>query len=267
MPKAALQSPTGVSPSLLLNSLAGLLHEWLPRQRWFAGKGRPVTGLTLASMTELHPGCLHLLVRAEHAEQVTRSGSGTPPADNLYQLLLGVREMLPPSLAPAFIGRATEGPLTGLMVYDALQEPRSAGLLLERLRHPGAAGPLRFERDPQVTVPAGLTPRVIDAEQSNTSLVYGDSYILKVFRRVQAGVNRISRYRRRSPGRAAPVCRDPSPGSVRRSPSRRHSASSSRSCPTRTTAGPSRSGRSPPAGTSPTRRTNWGGRPPRSISR
>lgn len=39
MPKAALQSPTGVSPSLLLNSLAGLLHEWLPRQRWFAGKG------------------------------------------------------------------------------------------------------------------------------------------------------------------------------------------------------------------------------------
>lgn len=79
MPKAALQSPTGVSPSLLLNSLAGLLHEWLPRQRWFAGKGRPVTGLTLASMTELHPGCLHLLVRAEHAEQVTRTGSGTPP--------------------------------------------------------------------------------------------------------------------------------------------------------------------------------------------
>lgn len=150
------------------------------------GKGPLVTGLTLASMTELHPGCLHLLVRAEHAEQVTRTGSGTPPADNLYQLLLGVREMLPPSLAPAFIGRATEGPLTGLMVYDAFQEPRSAGLLLERLRHPGAAGPLRFERDPQVTVPAGLTPRVLDAEQSNTSLVYGDSYILKVFRRVQA---------------------------------------------------------------------------------
>ena len=128
MPKAALQSPTGVSPSLLLNSLAGLLHEWLPRQRWFAGKGRPVTGLTLASMTELHPGCLHLLVRAEHAEQVTRTGSGTPPADNLYQLLLGVREMLPPSLAPAFIGRATEGPLTGLMVYDAFAHVPIYGL-------------------------------------------------------------------------------------------------------------------------------------------
>ncbi|MEU6659053.1 phosphotransferase [Streptomyces sp. NPDC046821] len=189
MPKTALQSPTGVSPSLLLNSLAGLLHEWLPRQRWFAGKGRPVTGLTLASMTELHPGCLHLLVRAEHAEQATRSTPGTAPMDNLYQLILGVRELLPQHLAPAFIGHITEGPLTGLMLYDALQDPRSAGILLERLRHPGSAGPLRFERDARVDVPSGLTPRVLDAEQSNTSLVYGDSFILKVFRRVQAGVN------------------------------------------------------------------------------
>ena len=38
-------------------------------------------------------------------------------------------------------------------------------------------------------MPGGLTPRLLDAEQSNTSLVYGDAFILKVFRRVQPGVN------------------------------------------------------------------------------
>ncbi|CAM5672308.1 Glucosamine kinase [Streptomyces griseoloalbus] len=32
-------------------------------------------------------------------------------------------------------------------------------------------------------------PRLLKAEQSNSSLVYGDEYILKVFRRIQPGVN------------------------------------------------------------------------------
>jgi maltokinase len=60
-------------------SLKGLLLEWLPQQRWFAGKDRPVTDLKLLSMTELHPGCLHLLVHAEHTGLPTPGGS--PPGD------------------------------------------------------------------------------------------------------------------------------------------------------------------------------------------
>ncbi|MDH6228617.1 MULTISPECIES: phosphotransferase [Streptomyces] len=167
-------------------SLKGLLLEWLPQQRWFAGKDRPVTDLKLLSMTELHPGCLHLLVHAEHTGPPTPGGSR--PGD-CYQLLLGARRELPPRLAEAFIGRANAGPLAGLAVYDALREPRSAALLLDRLRHPGTTGPLSFERDTSVSLPAGLAPRLLAAEQSNTSLVYGDQYILKVFRRIQPGIN------------------------------------------------------------------------------
>ncbi|MEV0224878.1 maltokinase [Streptomyces sp. NPDC050704] len=182
MHKVVPPRPSSHTPALLLTSLAGLLRSWLPEQRWFAGKGRRVTELSLLSVTELQPGCLHLLVS-------TRHDAGTSLPRDCYQLLLGVRDVLPPRLAHARIGRPNEGPLAGLTVYDALQEPRSADLLLERLRTPGTAGPLRFERDPQVTVPAGLTPRLLDAEQSNSSLVYGDSYILKLFRRVQPGIN------------------------------------------------------------------------------
>lgn len=189
MAKTALHRPSGLGSAPLLTSLAELLRSWLPRQRWFAGKGRPVTDLTLVSSTELYPGCLHLLVRTEHLGPPAHSGAGTPPAEDCYQLLLGVKEVLPPHLAHAFIGRASTGPLTGLTVYDAFHDPKAAGLLLERLRVSGAAGPLCFERDPRVTVPGGLTPRLLDAEQSNSSLVYGDAFILKVFRRVQPGIN------------------------------------------------------------------------------
>ncbi|MDX6363183.1 MAG: maltokinase [Streptomyces sp.] len=190
MPNTALQRPGSLDLAGLLSSLDELLHAWLPRQRWFAGKGRTITELTLLSVTELHPGCLHVLVHAGHEGTGSGDGpGGTPPADDCYQLLLGTRQMLPPRLAHALIGRADEGPLAGLMVYDALQDPEAAELLLERLRHPGTAGPLRFERDTRVPIPTGLAPRLLDAEQSNSSLVYGDSFILKVFRRVQPGIN------------------------------------------------------------------------------
>ncbi|MGI5340142.1 maltokinase N-terminal cap-like domain-containing protein [Streptomyces sp. CA-181903] len=172
----------------LLSSLAPSLVDWLPRQRWFAGKGSPVTGLAPVTAVDLlpvgpaggAPGLLHLLVRAR------QSGTGS---DDCYQLLLGVRRVLPPHLAPALVGRPDDGPLRGLAVYEALADPRPAGLLLERLRVPGRLGPLRFAREPGASLPSGLVPRLLGVEQSNSSVVYGDRYILKLFRRVGPGVN------------------------------------------------------------------------------
>ncbi|MFL4902269.1 maltokinase N-terminal cap-like domain-containing protein [Streptomyces sp. MMS24-I2-30] len=188
MPKTASLRPRGsAAPDRPMASLAGLLCEWLPRQRWFAGRDQPVTDLAVLSMTELFPGCVHLLVHT--GQGGAPAPGGTPPAGACYQLLLGVRKRPAPHLDQAFIGWPQEGPLAGHAVYDALHDPRSAALLLERLRSPGTAGPLRFEADPAVRVPGGLAPRLLDAEQSNSSLVYGDAYILKVFRRVQPGTN------------------------------------------------------------------------------
>ncbi|GHB40592.1 hypothetical protein GCM10010377_34490 [Streptomyces viridiviolaceus] len=187
MPKTAPLRPRRTHLAEPMASLGGLLREWLPRQRWFAGKDRPVADLGLLSMTELFPGCLHLLV---HTGLGTVPAPGvTPPGGDCYQLLLGLRTQPSPRLGRALIGQVQDGSLAGLTVYDALQDPRTAQLLLERLRHPGKAGPLRFDADPARPVPAGLAPRLLDAEQSNSSLVYGDEFILKVFRRIQPGVN------------------------------------------------------------------------------
>ncbi|MDX3851817.1 maltokinase N-terminal cap-like domain-containing protein [Streptomyces sp. AK02-01A] len=201
-PRLAATSPA-VSPAdarALVSSLTPLLHDWLPRQRWFAGKGRQITGFVPVTVTELlpmnagGPWLLHLLVRVEQ-----RGASGPPPsipssstpaavaasAGDCYQLLLGIRKALPPYLASALIGHVAEGPLAGLTAYEGLHDPRLAELLLERLGSPGAQGPLRFDR--AGPVPAGLTGRLLGAEQSNSSLVYGDAFILKILRRVFPG--------------------------------------------------------------------------------
>ncbi|WP_316748704.1 maltokinase N-terminal cap-like domain-containing protein [Streptomyces herbicida] len=184
-------TPSGTtSPGHILASLDPPLREWLPRQRWFAGKGRPVTGFSLVSATELLPsdgrlGLHHLLVRA-HQPPVL--GAAVHPGD-CYQLLIGVREALPPRLAPALIGHVEEGPLAGRTVYDALYDPRPAEVLLEALRTQARIGGLRFERDGRQEIRDGLVARLITAEQSNSSVVYGDTFILKLLRRIVPGVN------------------------------------------------------------------------------
>lgn len=201
-------APAGYAGVELLRSLAPLLAEWLPRQRWFAGKGHPISGFTPVAATELLPGAadgdaggtpglLHLLVRARQSGTAARLGPGAEA--DCYQLLLGVCPLLPPTLAPALIGRPTSGVLRGLTVYDALHDARLTGVLLERLRSPGRQGALRFAGTPAASpeattprtphAPHALRPRPLDAEQSNSSVVYGDAYILKLFRRVGPGLN------------------------------------------------------------------------------
>ncbi|MFJ4953672.1 maltokinase [Streptomyces sp. NPDC088760] len=179
---------SGTTP--LLTSLDPLLRAWLPRQRWFAGKGRPVTGFTPVSVTELLPpdgrlGLYHLLLRVQ---QPAAPGAPPHPGD-CYQLLIGVREALPPRLAPALIGHVTQGPLAGRTVYEALYDPRPAEVLLEALRTRARIGALRFERESRQEIRAGLVARLMTAEQSNSSVVYGDTFILKLLRRVVPGVN------------------------------------------------------------------------------
>ncbi|AIJ13254.1 phosphotransferase [Streptomyces violaceoruber] len=190
MPEAVIRTDT--SPPGLLASLDPLLREWLPRQRWFAGKGRPVTGFSLVAATELLPadsrlGLHHVLVRAH--QRHTPAGGGAQEPGDCYQLLIGTREALPPRLAPALIGHVTEGPAAGRTAYDALYDTRPAEVLLEALRTRARIGGLRFERAPDDVIRAGLVPRLMTAEQSNSSVVYGDTFILKVLRRIVPGVN------------------------------------------------------------------------------
>src|SRR5215471_12284263 len=158
-------------------TFAETLAAWLPAQRWFAGKGTPITGLAVAEQTTLvagDPGLRHLIVAVTQA-------TGT----DSYQLFLGLRADLPNWLEHVRIGPA-DGDLIG---YDGLHDPSLAAVLLEAMAAGTSIGPLRFAHRPGAQIDTGLESLVLTAEQSNTSLLFGEDAILKVFRRLSPGPN------------------------------------------------------------------------------
>lgn len=152
-----------------------LLAQWLPQQRWFGGKGRAVTSVEVESETGLPgpSGLAHLLLR------VTDEEGGT----ERYQLLLGrLDDEVPQRLQHAVIGEAD-----GDVLYDAAHDVEATAALLDLIaggsEHAGLLCSSIADLD------TSLPSRVMGAEQSNTSVVYGEDYILKLFRRVQPGLN------------------------------------------------------------------------------
>ena len=67
---------------------------------------------------------------------------------------------------------------------------RPAQYLLSLIDSSATIGDVAFGKEPGVELARSTpAPRVSDAEQSNTSVVFGEEAILKLFRRVACGVN------------------------------------------------------------------------------
>ena len=169
---------------------ADLLHlitSWLPYQRWFAGKGRDIAAVDVESSSVLLDDgaddvhVRHIVVRVDDAD----GGS------DRYQLLLGTRTGdVPQRLQHAVIGAAD-----GWAVYDAVHDEEATAALLTRMVNRDDLDTMRFGLLSE-DVHADQRSRVLGGEQSNTSIVYGDDYILKS----SGGCSRGSTRTSRSPG-------------------------------------------------------------------
>jgi maltokinase len=169
---------------MTVDPMAGLLAAWLPRQRWFAGKGAPVGSLTITTDATLAAGDVAAGEAALRHLIVTVGQAGVTP-DARYQVLVGLRREVPDGLAHAVIGELPDG----TAAYDALHDPELVSCLLAGMAEQRTTGPLGFRREPGVPFGTWAGSRVIAAEQSNTSVVFGEAAILKVLRRLFAGAN------------------------------------------------------------------------------
>jgi maltokinase len=158
-----------------MSDIDDALKAWLPRQRWYGGKGKTVTA-----------------VRVEHEERLPVAGDvrhtllevTDEDGTELYQLLLGYRDgELEPRLLTGLVGE-----VEGRHVYDAVHEHEAVAALLQLIAEQRSLSRVRFASTGR-ELDTGLHPRVMGAEQSNTSVVFGEQYVLKLFRRVQPGTN------------------------------------------------------------------------------
>ncbi len=153
------------------------LARWLPRQRWYSGNQAPIHDLSITADNTLadgDPGLRHMII------SVSQGGH-----DARYQVLAGFRSLVPASLSQAVIGPAEDG----MTAYDALHDPELARILLHGIASQRSAGRLRFIREPDAAIDNRPDARVLGIEQSNTSVVFGESAILKVLRRPFPGQN------------------------------------------------------------------------------
>ena len=153
------------------------LATWLGTQRWFAGKGQGLRDLAIVADTELvsgDPELRHLIVAVSHGTAV-----------DYYQVLIGLRRRLPARLKHARIGPSGDGRQT----YDALHDADLTKPLLAGIAAGTEIGSLRMRAIPGARFETGRDSLVLGSEQSNTSLIYGEESILKVFRRLSPGPN------------------------------------------------------------------------------
>jgi trehalose synthase-fused probable maltokinase len=174
----------------LQHSLPPLLSEFLRDKRWFGGKARGIRSIEIEDIVpveQANVATAFVFARIEY-----ESG---PPEIYVLPLLARVSSANGQE-------RGAHSDLDDVVVElplsDALQNEEVLRSLYDVIKNKAVLRGFRGEIHGsqttsflEISLPAGDTskPKVITGEQSNSSSIFGKRSILKVFRRVQEGVN------------------------------------------------------------------------------
>jgi maltokinase len=152
----------------------------MPHQRWFGAKGREWADVAESGFfLERENPVLSL-----HRVHISYTDGGR----ETYLIPVSWRDHPIEELSSAFIGAVTfEG--RELYGYDAMRDRDATVPWLQHLVAASTVGPMHFHPAGVAYIPEGLPGDIVSGEQSNTSLIFGDQAILKLFRRLEPGLN------------------------------------------------------------------------------
>ena len=177
-------------------ALAGVLLPWMRQRRWFRGKSRPVKSVDLTEVVPLPAGdqvAAVVFLRVEFVD-------GDPELYAVPLVAAGALEadrVLAES-PQAAIAHLDSGNGEGLRLLDATLVPSTnealLGLLASRRPAKGRAGELAGNasaglRSALRSAGDGLHAAPVRSEQSNSSAIFGDRIVLKVYRVLDEGIN------------------------------------------------------------------------------
>jgi maltokinase len=158
----------------------GALREFVIAQRWFGSKSKEVAHfrvLETIGLTEQPLGVAILEVEF------------LPGTHELYQLPIGAR----PEGEAAALGVSDICTNEGMTIYDAMSDADTARQLVRMIAAgteiETGSGTAEFHTVGDVVLPGVDQVRPMGAEQSNSSVVLDETYVLKAYRRLGAGPN------------------------------------------------------------------------------
>lgn len=171
-----------------------VLPTYLMRMRWFGGKNRPIEHITISDYASLpSAGSFVVLLLIEVSYQ-----SGLPET---YQLPLAygkesfaykLKEYCPQAVLARIKVEHEEG-----ILYDAIYGIDLQQTIVEDLAASASISvrnsEIRFKGNQKlfrhVQETDKVKPRVLSAEQSNTSIIYDNKFFLKLYRKVDRAIN------------------------------------------------------------------------------
>jgi maltose alpha-D-glucosyltransferase/alpha-amylase len=175
-----------------------ILPAYIPRQRWFGSKASNIVNTHVADWGGLDGSSTILcLVRVEY-ETVKTDRYLVPFALAFGAAAQSLRDTAAISIISTLLSPSGEG-----VLYDATYDPSSCQKLLDLIQRSaesmtqqgtvrGSASkvlPNLVADDPKNTEKRALAPHRSSAEQSNTSIFFGDQLIMKLFRHPEPGLN------------------------------------------------------------------------------